>query len=63
MVVELNPLGNRAACLLQGLEPMAVRALRFPRADHSFDHTVLLTAMRRDELLSQTVASNKRRNE
>lgn len=40
MVVELNPVGNRAACVLQGLEPMLVHALLFQRANHSFDHIV-----------------------
>lgn len=57
MVVELDPIGNHAAGMLQRLEAMAVYALLLERADDALDHPVPLRAMRRDELLTQTVAA------
>jgi len=47
--------------VLQGLEAMAMHALILQRADHTFDHTVLLRRMRRDELLTQSIAAHERR--
>ncbi len=42
--------------MLLGLEAMAMNALLFERPDHALDHTVLLRAVRRDELLTEAVA-------
>ena len=55
MVVELNPISNRATGVLQRLEAMAVHALLLERADHALDHAVLLRAVRRDELLTWAI--------
>lgn len=41
-------------------EALAMDALFFQRSDQALDQAVLLEAMRRDELLFQTVASNQR---
>lgn len=38
----------------------AMHALFFHRADHAFDHPVLLRAVRRDELLAQPIVSHQR---
>ncbi|AJX32874.1 Uncharacterised protein [Burkholderia oklahomensis] len=51
MVVKLDPVGNGAAGMLQRLEAVSVYALLFERADDALDHSVLLRAVRRDELL------------
>lgn len=55
MVVELNPVGDCTAGMLQRFEAMSVHALLLERADHAFDHPVLLWAVRRDELLTQAI--------
>lgn len=61
MVVELEPVGDRPAGVLQCLKAMAVYALLLERADHPFDHAILLRAVRRDEFLPQAVAAHQRR--
>lgn len=54
------PVPYDAAGVVDGLEAMPMCALFFQRADHAFDHAVLLRAMRRDEILAQPVASHQR---
>lgn len=59
MVVELNPVGDYPAGVLQRLEPMSMHTLLFKRSDNPFDHAVLPRAMRRDELLAQAIAARQ----
>lgn len=59
MVVELDQIPDCTARMSQAFEAMAMDALLFKGTDHAFNHAVLLRAMRRDELLLQTVAANK----
>jgi len=59
MVVELNPISDRAAGMLQRFEAMTMHALLLERADHALDHPVLLRAVRRDELLTQVIAAHQ----
>lgn len=59
VVVEVDPVADRAHGVGQAFEPMAMHALLFQRADHPLDHAVLLRAMRRDELLLQAIAANQ----
>lgn len=61
VVVPTDPACNHAAGVLQGFEPVVVDALVFERSDHTLDHAVLLRAVRGDELLLQTIASDQRR--
>src|ERR1700761_6140099 len=56
-VVEANPVADDSAGVLQGLEPMSMHALLLERSDQPFHHAVLLRAVRRDELLAQSVAA------
>lgn len=42
MVVKAYPVPYNAAGVLDGLEAMPMRALLFERADHAFNHAVLL---------------------
>jgi hypothetical protein len=42
VVVELDPVGDDPAGVLQTFEPMPMRALLLERPDHTFDHAVLL---------------------
>ena len=52
MVVEAYPVADDTAGMLQRLEAVPVGTLLFKRSDDSLDHTVLLRAVRRDELLA-----------
>ena len=52
-VVELNPIGDRTAGMLQ----MAVRAWLLERADHAVNHALLLWAVRRNKLLTQAITA------
>ena len=56
VVVKADPVANHTAGVLQRLEPVAVHALVFERANHTLDHAVLFRAVRRDELLLQPIA-------
>ena len=57
MVIEMNPVAYYAHRMLQGFEAMTMGTLLFQRPDQALGHAVLLRAVRRDELVSQTVAS------
>jgi hypothetical protein len=61
VVVELDPIADHAAGVLQGFEAVAVDALLFQRADHPLHETVLLRGVGRDELLLQAVTFDQRR--
>jgi hypothetical protein len=56
-VVEADPLSDDARGVLLGFEAMTMRASFFQRPDNTFDHAVLLRTVRRDELLTKTVAA------
>lgn len=45
--------------MLNAVEPLAVDALLLDGADDALDHSVLLRAMRGDELLLQAIAADK----
>lgn len=58
-VVELDPVADRAGSVLDAFEAVSMQALLFQRLDDTLDHTVLLWAMRGDELLAQAVAADQ----
>ena len=58
MIVEGNPATQHTAGMLDGFKAITMYALFFDGADQSFDHAVLLRAMRGNELLLQPVALN-----
>lgn len=60
-VVEVDPVANYAACVLQRLESMTVDALLLERPDYELHHAVLLRTVRGDEFLSQAVATHQAR--
>jgi len=60
VVIKAHPVSDHTAGELQGLEAMAMYALLFERADQALHHAVLLGAVRRDEFLAQSVASDQR---
>ena len=51
VVVELDPVANDTAGMLQSLEAVAVDALLFQRPDHPLHQAVLLRGVGRDEFL------------
>ncbi|KAK82470.1 hypothetical protein L503_0293 [Bordetella holmesii CDC-H809-BH] len=59
VVVKAYPAPDNTAGMLDGLEAMPMCALFLQRADHTFDHSVLRRAVRRDEFLAQPVASHQ----
>ncbi len=59
-MVELNPVCNHTADMLQDFEAVTVYALLLERSNHALDHAVLLRAMRRNELLVQSVTAHQR---
>ena len=61
VVVKADPISGRPAGVLQRLEAIPVRALRFQGSNHALDHAVLLGAVGRDEFLAQAIASNQGR--
>lgn len=61
VVVELDPVGDDPAGVLQTFEPVPVRGLLLERPDHTLDHAVLLRTVRRDEFVSQAVAAHQTR--
>ena len=60
-VVEVDPLSDGSCCVLKAFEAMPVDALLLEGPDDAFDHSVLLGAMRGDELLFKAIASYKTR--
>ncbi len=57
-VVEADPVTDGACRVLDAVEPLAMDALFFDRADDALDHAVLLGAMWGDELLLQAIAAD-----
>ncbi len=45
--------------MLDAVEPLAMYALLFDGPDHALEHSVLLGAMRGDELLPQAIAADQ----
>ena len=60
-VVEADPLSDDARGVLLGLEAMTVYALLLQGPGDALDHAVLLWAMRRDELLPETITAHEAR--
>lgn len=58
VVIEADPVANDATGVLQCFEAMPMSALLLQGSDDAFDHAILLRAMRRDELLLQTVTAD-----
>src|SRR5574343_192712 len=58
-VIELDPVANDAAGVLQGFKAMAMNALLFQCPDQAFNQAILLWCMGRDELLPQAVATHQ----
>ena len=56
-VVEADPLSDDARGVLLGLEAMTVYALLLQGPDDALDQSVLLRAMRRDELLPEAITA------
>ena len=61
VVVKANPVSNDSAGMLQALKAVTVHALLLETADHTFDHAVLLRAVRRNELLLHPVTFHQSR--
>jgi len=61
VVVELDPVADHAAGVLQGFEAVAVDALLLQRANHPLHEAVLLRGVGRDEFLLQAIAFDQRR--
>ena len=61
MVIEADPIPDHTARVLQGLEPVAVNSLILAGPDDPLDHSVLLGAVGRDELLAQAWRAAQRR--
>lgn len=59
VVVEMDPVADGSACMLQGFEPVTMDTLLFQSSNHPFDQTVLLRGVGRDELLLQSIAFNE----
>ena len=59
VVVEADPVADCACRMLDAVETLSVNALLLDRPDDALDHSVLLRAVRRDELLFQPIASDK----
>lgn len=59
VVVEGDPVADGAGRVLDAVEALAMDALLFERPDHALDHAVLLRALRRDELLFQSIAADE----
>lgn len=51
MIVEADPVADRARRVLDTVEALSMLALFFQGSDDALDHTVLLRAVRGDELL------------
>ena len=60
-VVEADPFSDDTRGVLLGFEAMTMDALLFQRPDDALDHAVLLWAMRRDELLPETITAHEAR--
>ena len=58
MVVEVDPISNQAADMLQRFEPVSMHALPLARTNHPLDQATLLGAVRSDEFLTQAIASD-----
>ena len=50
-IVEVYAFSDYSYCVLKAFEAVTVDALLFEGSDDAFDHSVLLGAMRGDELL------------
>ena len=59
VVVEPDPAGDDPTGVLQTLKSVAVHALFLQCPDDALHHAVLFRAMRRDELLAQSIAANQ----
>ena len=60
-IVKVDPISDYSCCVLEAFKAMPVNALLFECPDDSLDHSVLLRAMGRDELLFKAIASDEPR--
>lgn len=61
IVVEGNPVTQHSAGVLDGFKAVTMHALFLDGSDQSFNHPILLWAMRGNELLLQPVALDQSR--
>lgn len=61
VIVKTDPVADDTCGVLDALEAVTVGALFFEGTDDPLDHAILLWAMRGDELLFQTIATNQSR--
>ena len=59
MVVKGDPVANHSTGMLDRFKAMAMRALLLQGSDDAFNHTVLLWAVWRDELLLQPITADQ----
>ncbi len=59
VAIEADPVANNTAGMLQCFEAMPMSALLLQGPDDAFDHAILLRALRRDELLLQSVTPHQ----
>ncbi len=59
MITELDPISNRAGCVLKAFEAMPLVALLFQGSNDTLDHPVLLRTVLRYELLLEAIASEQ----
>ena len=60
-VVETDPVSDRPARVLQGLEALPMNTLFLERPYHPLHHPVLLGAVGGNELLLEAIAANQAR--
>ncbi len=60
-VVKADPFSDDTRGVLLGFKAMTMYALLFQRSDHALDHAVLLGAVRRNELLPETITAHEAR--
>jgi hypothetical protein len=58
VIVEADPVANDMTVMLDRFKPVVMGALLLQGYDHLINHTVVLRAVRRDELLPQSIAAN-----
>ena len=59
--VELDPVSNQVTGMLQRFKPVPMHALLLEPMNHPLDQAILLETVRRDEFLTQAIASDQGR--
>ena len=61
VVVEVDPVSNQATGMLQRFEPVPMHTLLLECTNHPLDQSIMPGAVRRDEFLTQAIASDQGR--